>query len=1015
MAVVSDLCHCRYLSRKPLLTPRLQCSCSPLSRLRPEPTLGAGGDPNIHLLPSRIISDVLFPDVLKDLETNPPYIGPAQSAKTWVDPFDAAPEALFDETAAELAEEEATPENFDGVDYALALAIDTADLRAMWPDFTTKGQVFVRHTVRPPRASLAKIKPKAVVETASVRVWANGPVLAWCDAAQAENRSAPVNRIHLLQVAEMFQGSQPGTQSYAVGAEDKLCFTIKTHPKGLGGSGAVVLSLQAHSHEQRQQWWTALKSVMAYITGATESYNESNPSAEWTLQPAPAELIQDGFDLSDEPEFPDERGVPAAMVPQGPHGFAQDDAKGELALQAAEARREVLQDITQRMNNNAMPLLSTLLVKERQQDQRRRDKHLEEKEAKAEEARRSEQKRVRTATMGRSDEEQIADMPEPTTPAHLWFELINNLKYGVRVSSVSSEIALDSMGDYSEPSRDEFTAVSVVDKFSPVAADLRPRADREPTVVLQELAPTVFARLRRHLGIPLSEYVLEMGTAETFVRVLQTTDEDDAELCGPAGFPAPGGAITGAGSGRGKDRKTMWQTSTGQFWVQTLSEKQARFFASWMRQYYEHITEHRADSFLIRIIGMYHIRTPIIPSGKYMVVIRNPVSTDRYVHWRYEINGATPPAKAPDALTKQSVPVYYDADADEHKLELALRPQQLRLMVSQLRRDLQFLARVSAFGYRVSISVSHQDVTDKKTLDGTLEAPRSLGARYGLGAREREFTVLNEDVARMTEEEEDRYDDLLGELPPLDIYPPDVTALSSNWTLEAGGVLSSRWDDIEEEMFPDAICYYLSISDIFGEFDSQMAWDLWWGRQEAGSEFIDPAKYAVRFASAFEARCMSEHPEYIARRARAQAKKQEAAALAAAQAAARSVLPGITASGGVAMANNNNNSSSIGDQKSGFGGGGVGVTRGGAGVTRGGFGSGVPVSGSAPGSRRGSFAAPGGRDPGGMPLFNLTAGNDDNASGRKKGKYSSPLDIDLDDANDDDPRSANAGTAYADY
>jgi hypothetical protein len=962
--------------------------------------MGAGGDPNIHLLPSRVISDTLFADVLRDFEANPPFIAPPLSAKTWIDPFESNPEALFDEEAAEQAEEEATPENFDGVDYALALAVDSAELRTMWPDFANKGQVFIRHVAKPPRkGASSKDKKKAVFETSSVRVWANGPVLAWCDSAQAENQSAPACRVHLLQVAEMFQGSQPGLQSYAASADDKLCFTIRTHPKSSDGAGVRTLSLQAHSHEQRQQWWTALKAIMAHIAGATEAYNETNPSSEWTLQPAPAELVQDGFDWTDEPDFPDERGVPEDMVPHGPNGFAQDDVRMDAALQAADQRREVLHDITMRMNGNSTALLSTLLAKERQQDTRRRDKYLEEKAQAEEEARASDKKKVRGSAISKGAAGDSKPL-EPETPAHLWFELINNLKYGIRVSAVSSEVALDSLGYYTEPSRDEYSAVSVVDKFAPVAADLRPRCDAEPSVLLQELAPTVFARLRRHWGIPLSEYVLEVGTAEDFVRVIQTTDEDDADLCGPAGFPAPNGSLIGAGSGRGKDRKTQWLTSTGQFWMQTLNERQARFFASWMRLYFEHVSDTRSDTFLIRIVGMYHVRTPAIPSGKYVVVFRNPISSERYVHWRYELSGAAPAASAPEMLQKQAVPVYFDAEADRDNLELALRPQQLRLMVSQLRRDLQFLARVSAFGYHVSVAISHQDVTEKRMLEGTLAPPASLGARFGLGLREREFSVLNEDIARMSPEEEDRYDELLAALPPLELYPPDVTALESNWTLEAGGIYSSRYDDIDEAMFPDAIAYFVWIGDIFGEFDSQMAWDLWWGRSEAGSDFVDPAKYAVKFASAFEARCVSEHPEFIARRARAQAKKQEAAALAAAHAAARGILPGITATGGVAMSAAAAHAAAAAAL-------GSSITRPGDEATRGGFGSGMRVS---------PRAAARGRDAS-MPAFNLTADTAAPSSGGGGGggsRYRNPLDIDIDD-DDDAGGHGGGGTAYADY
>jgi hypothetical protein len=657
-----------------------------------------------------------------------------------------------------------------------------------------------------------------------VRVWLAGPVIAWCTADSASNRSLRQHRVHALQISEMFQGSAPGEQGYGPDADERCCFTVRAKH--------CTLALEAPDRETRQLWWLELKRFMGVVAAIVDEHQALASTADSTWQ-APATsaalptITQDDIDGDTLVDLPDERHV--ELPPRSQQLFTYADAPPAAMVAGANAIRAELAAVSERMNRHAAPVYADALAKERAQDHRARAQYLMQQ---------------RQLAMRNKHHQPPAFAP-PNTASQAWFQTARDFKLGVRVTAASAEQARQALG---VPAQSEFSAVSTLDPYAPANTAMRQIPELPASVHFAEYAPTVFARLRLHWGVPLSVYISELGSEEVFIRMVLKGDKKQSP----------------------ETHRVAWFSLNSQFKVESVTEREATFFLGWLTHYYTHMTDPQADSLLPRFAGLYKLTSREHPRGRFFLVSRNLYAGHCALLCRYHLTGAQPFDGASDAEKLAFIPVLRDQDMVNRKSYLYLRPQQLKTFILQLRRDMQLLAKVNAIGYRFSVGVHDTDVQAPHPADIV-----KLSQRYGLDRGERELVAMDHYVARMSAEDAELREELLEALPSVEVYAVDSAAKGSLWTQHEGVTVSAKWQTMHQMSVPGSQYYFLQFEDVLHEFDSKMSWELWWKRKEPGVEFIDPAQYAMKMAAFVESRTQCDHPDFRIRDKKARRRMQQ--------------------------------------------------------------------------------------------------------------------------------------------
>ena len=785
---------------------------------------------------SRSISEALFKDILDDLTNRPPLLTESSA----LEDLPLAEEELrlrllrngIDLERGEnieVVDDEAAPEAFD-VDYTLAMLLDTKELRSRWSEFMRQGTVFTRHKL----VETASTKPnstnntnestgKTEFVTEQVRVWCVGPVIAWCAADGAANRSLLRHRIHALQITEMFQGLGSGTNAspYSPGVKEKLCFCIKT--------ATNTLALEAPEEEIRQLWWVELKRLMEHVRAVVDAHQALPSTADEKWQASvdaqgikadastsalPA-IVHEDIDGDTRVEVDDQRFLPLPDV--ATNFFPYDDIPTDNMLAYIHKNRAIISGVAEAMSRASAHRFADALAKERAQDARARAQWLQ----------------TQRQLSAKNKHYIPPTYTPPNTASQAWFQTIRDFKRGLRVSTVSAEQSKQALGN--TVTQAEFTSISALETYAPVNSDLRQIPQLAPSVQFEECAPTIFARLRAFWGIPLSLYVNDVGAEEFFVRVLVQGDKKQS--------PA--------------SHKVAWYSSNSHFRIESVTAKEAKYLLSWLHLYYAHMTDVQGDSLLPRYMGLYKMTSREHPQGRYFLVSRNMFSGTLNLLCRYELTGAQPFDVATDEEKLDFIPIFRDQDIFTRHQHIMVRPHQLKTLIVQLRRDIQLLAKVNAYGYRISLALHDLDVTPPNRADIL-----KLSQRYGLDRGERELVAMEHYVAVMSPEDVTLRSELMESLPAVEVYAPDVSTKGSLWTLQDGALCSGRWQSLHRMMMPANHMYYIQFNNILQEFDSKMAWELWWKRKEPGVDFVDPARYAIKLATFVESRCGCDHPDF---------------------------------------------------------------------------------------------------------------------------------------------------------
>jgi 1-phosphatidylinositol-4-phosphate 5-kinase len=211
--------------------------------------------------------------------------------------------------------------------------------------------------------------------------------------------------------------------------------------------------------------------------------------------------------------------------------------------------------------------------------------------------------------------------------------------------------------------------------FDIVGNELTPSAKYD--FKFKDYAPWVFRTLREdHFQIDPADYLLSL-TAKYIL----------SELGSP-----------------GKSGSFFYFSRDYRFIIKTIRHAEHKFLLSILKQYYTHVQEN-PHTLLSRFYGLHRVK---LPRGRkiHFVIMNNLFPPHKDIHETFDLKGSTVGREYPEEkAAKNPRAVLKDNNWINRGKKLETGPEKRALLTEQLRRDSEFLERISVMDYSLLVGI----------------------------------------------------------------------------------------------------------------------------------------------------------------------------------------------------------------------------------------------------------------------------------------------------------------------
>ncbi len=424
--------------------------------------------------------------------------------------------------------------------------------------------------------------------------------------------------------------------------------------------------------------------------------------------------------------------------------------------------------------------------------------------------------------------------PGEVTLEMSWYQTVMDVRYGIR----SSVIGTNTDDRPWTITKDDINETVRLSSYSGIGPTLAPKRNEYVSVDFKDYAPKVFSLLRTAHGISVANFVDELVTTEPVIHLAINKDK--------------------CGSNLRFAERFYWYSQTGQYIVKGVSEEAFRFFLSYLDKYFAHLVNNAGDSFLPRIFGMYRVRNSQRHDPIYLMVMKNHFWGPNRPQTRWEIKGSKTGRTASETERTNPVPVLKDNDFTENNM-LFVRPEQKELIMAQVKRDVDFLASINVMDYAFHVGIHNKDNAKNFPRE-----PTKLLSFLGLRDKDCEIAAYNDDMAVMSDDMKDQFEDIdkLKGFLPIPVMEVNDNIKVSNWTLDAGGVVSASWDRRRKVHKAANETFFMGFTGIFTEFGMSKKSENWWKRNDHDRTCKPPMEYAERLLKRIETMINYENDQF---------------------------------------------------------------------------------------------------------------------------------------------------------
>ncbi|VBB28370.1 unnamed protein product [Acanthocheilonema viteae] len=196
---------------------------------------------------------------------------------------------------------------------------------------------------------------------------------------------------------------------------------------------------------------------------------------------------------------------------------------------------------------------------------------------------------------------------------------------------------------------------------------------------IKDYCPNVFRNLRDHFGVDQYEYLRSL-----------TYSEPEPEL----------DQVDKSGS-------RLYVSHDKKFVIKSMDSEAVAELHSVLRSYHEYVVEKSGKTLLPQFLGLY--RLTVDGSETYLIVMRNILGRKYAVHRKYDLKGSTVQRQATDKEKTKELPTLKDNDFLEDKYKLILPADAREKLLSMLRDDAEFLARMHLMDYSLLVGIHDMD------------------------------------------------------------------------------------------------------------------------------------------------------------------------------------------------------------------------------------------------------------------------------------------------------------------
>ncbi|CAF0781836.1 unnamed protein product [Adineta ricciae] len=156
-----------------------------------------------------------------------------------------------------------------------------------------------------------------------------------------------------------------------------------------------------------------------------------------------------------------------------------------------------------------------------------------------------------------------------------------------------------------------------------------------------------------------------------------------------------------------KSSLPLYQSCDRRFVLKCITKEDVEQIHNILPEYHRYIVETQGDTLLPHYYALY--RLTVDDKENYILVMRNVLSTKYKIHYKYDVKGSTVDRRATDKEKSNPCPTLKDIDFVESKRTIDLGPEQKRVFMERLKRDVKFLVSQHKMDYSLLIGIHDLD------------------------------------------------------------------------------------------------------------------------------------------------------------------------------------------------------------------------------------------------------------------------------------------------------------------
>ncbi|CAF0945722.1 unnamed protein product [Rotaria sordida] len=156
-----------------------------------------------------------------------------------------------------------------------------------------------------------------------------------------------------------------------------------------------------------------------------------------------------------------------------------------------------------------------------------------------------------------------------------------------------------------------------------------------------------------------------------------------------------------------KSNLILYQSYDRRFILKCIAKEDVEQIHNILPEYHRYIVETQGDTLLPHYYALY--RLTVDDKENYILVMRNVLSTKLKIHFKYDVKGSTVDRSATDKEKLNPCPTLKDNDFLEAKRTIDLGPEQKKIFMDRLKRDVNFLVSQHKMDYSLLIGIHDLD------------------------------------------------------------------------------------------------------------------------------------------------------------------------------------------------------------------------------------------------------------------------------------------------------------------